>query len=156
MRDKENHSPVLFLEEVYPHFTNTKYEQAIEYFAMLRAWQLGLPLVNKLSTASTNIYPNPIEVVAVKVSEYVDAVGTEQTSGYTIEGATVLFSPKVSRKQLPKLICDAGLAMGKPSLGPRPLNGLQDLTYMYRNIRAKTGITVPEFCRKINLQLTLN
>jgi hypothetical protein len=149
MRDKKTHLPVLFLEEVYPNFSNDEYVQAIEAFAMLRAWELGCILVSKTSVLSRQLYPGVLEVTAVKHAEYVDAIGEVQEHAYEVSGSTLICDPPKERELI------LHKYTGRPHYGPRPLNSVQDLKFMYRNYVAQNSdATVPEFVRKINLRLT--
>lgn len=156
MQDKVTKKPVLFLEETYPAFIKEEYQRAIIAFAVLRAWQLGWTLITSDTSKFSEQYQNPVEVVAVKVAEYVDAIGTSQENGYEIDnGVVMLHTPQV-RENWQRQIADNGLLMGQANYGPRPLGSVAAFVAMYNNYRKNVDPkTNPErFVRKINLQLT--
>jgi hypothetical protein len=52
---------VLMLEQRYPAVVAAKLQEALKSFAIQRAWELGLPLVNKEPNNAGPVYPLPIQ-----------------------------------------------------------------------------------------------
>lgn len=149
MRDQNTLATILYLEDIYPNVCNNKYTSIIESFAQLRAWQLGCTLLDSKTYLNNKIYLNPIEVVAVKGAEYVDALTKVAHEGYIIHNSHLLFD-------YPSQLDIANRKItGNPSYNPRPLDGVPDLAYMYRNYKSKTDATMPEFFEHINLSFPL-
>lgn len=158
MRDAVTKEPVVFLEKVYPDFCEPRYKHAIAEFALCRSTQLGCSLASKESDSSHDIYTNPLEVIAVQQSEYVDAIGTAQREGYSIADAQMLFNFPLAKSKMQKELTNAGLAMGRAEYGPRPLAAIQDLVFMYcnylREVKATDSSAARQkFSQTLNLRL---
>jgi hypothetical protein len=91
MIDRTSHRPVLFLERVYPDFGTIEHYNMLVQLAIVTAQNLGCSLTSKSATIESKPYNNGISTVAVRVSEYSDALRGPQTAGYTISDATCLY-----------------------------------------------------------------
>lgn len=167
MMDFVTKRPVLFLERFYPENCTKEQARAMELFACLRALQLNCALVRSRSPLVIPEYPGMLNVVAVKNMEYVDALHSAQTDDYTIINARYLFDPTRYREAvqqiannkkgvltcenspLYKIALQQNGALSGPQSGPRPLNSVDDLKFMFNNYRQKTGGSAADFWQQI-------
>jgi hypothetical protein len=89
-------TPVLFMEEIYPQFTQGLLHAVLEKFAILEAERLHLTLLISEKATQAQKYTNKIQSLgSVAPWEYVDAIHHEVANGiFTIENSIVLYSPK--------------------------------------------------------------
>jgi hypothetical protein len=95
--DSKSKQAVLYREEFYPETIRADYRDALETLAILRAKQLGLPLLISASTVDSYQYANPVEsIFSPAPHEYVDANFDQAANGiFRIDTAQVIYAPSI-------------------------------------------------------------